>query len=115
MRTLIAIVCLFGCSRPAPVKPPSNTVEAAPVVDAAEEVEEEEPSQCVRYGELSGKAAKCTALSEEARQDLERWDIDMLARVSESGMDGSSPVDEEALCEKAADHIIKVAKEPCGL
>ena len=111
MRIVFALVCLFACGRPAPKQPPSNAVEAPPPV----EVEVEEPSPCKRYHELFSKAEACTALSEDQHRDLQQWETDMEASVSESGMDGSSPVDEEKLCEEAADHIIKVAKQPCGL
>jgi len=39
----------------------------------------------------------------------------MDASISESGMEGSTPVDEDRLCEEEADYIVKVAKQRCGL
>ena len=111
MKLLAAALCLLACGPPAPVQPPSNKVEAPPLAV----VEEPEVTECQRYHALRGKTADCEALSDEVRRDLEQWDTDMLASVSESGMDGSTPVDEERLCEEAADHIVKVATQPCGL
>ena len=113
MKLAALILYLVACGHPAPVQPPSNAVQAPAPSEV--EVEEEEPSQCARYHELRRKADACTVLSEEVRQDLQQWETDMMASVSESGMDNSTPVDEERLCEEAADHILKVAKQPCSL
>jgi hypothetical protein len=74
-----------------------------------------ESSPCERYHALRAKADACTALSDEARQDLQQWETDMLAAVSESGMDDSTPVDEDRQCEEAANHILEVAKQLCDL
>ena len=109
---LAMVACLFACSGPAVVAPNANRVVAPAPIDAAAVAD---PSPCERYQALRAKADACAALSEEARQDLQQWETDMRASVSESGMDGSTPVDEDRLCEEAADHILEVAKQPCDL
>jgi hypothetical protein len=86
-------------------------VAVAAPADASVDAE----SPCARYYALKAKADACTSLSDDARQDLQQWDTDLGASISESGMEGSTPVDEERLCDEAAEHVLEVAKQPCGL
>lgn len=111
MRANVLLVCLLACGGSSSVAPPANRVAAPPPADASVDAE----SPCARYEALKAKADACTALSDEARQDLQQWDTDMGASISESGMEGSTPVDEDRLCDEAADHVLAVAKQPCGL
>jgi hypothetical protein len=109
---LVAVLaCHRGSPTPVPPAPPASQPIAAQPTDAAPATE----SSCGRYAELMAAVESCTALSEEARQDLVQWQTDTLAAISESGMDDSTPVDEEALCDEAAQHVLAVAKQTCGL
>ena len=91
--------------------PAPSAPATAPPVEEASDTE----SSCGRYATLMAIVESCTALSDAARQDLVQWQTDTLAAISESGMEGSTPVDEEAMCEEAVEHVIEVAKQPCGL
>ena len=101
---ILVLALVVGCSHPAAKPAPSN-------VAAPEPVEAPEKSACARYQELLEKIEACTTISDENRQHIQQIDVDMRASVSESGMDGSSPVDPEALCE---DNIPYVEKSGAG-
>ncbi len=112
MHRALILMGALAChpSRPSPA-PVSSAPAVAPSHDAAIAAE----SSCDRYATLMAAVESCAALSDATRQDLVQWQTDTLAARSESGMDGSTPVDEEALCDEAVEHVLAVAKQPCGL
>jgi hypothetical protein len=101
---ILALVLLVGCHHPAPKPAPSNVAPAAP---APEPVDAPEKSACARYEELLDRIHDCTTISDENRQYIQQIDTDMKASISESGMDGSSPVDPEAMCEENIPYVQK--------
>ena len=74
-----------------------------------------EMSACERHHALEARAHECAALSDEIKQTIDQRGVDMLASISESGMDGSTPVDAEALCEEEIEYLMKVAGAACDL
>lgn len=98
---IVVLVLLVACSHPAAKPAPSN--HAPP----PEPIEAPEKSACARYQELLAKIQACTTLSDEDRQYVQQIDIDMQASISESGMEGSTPVDAESMCEDNIPYIEK--------
>ncbi len=99
---LVSYAACHAASRPVP----ANTAPLPPSVEA-KDTEAAKPSACSRYQALVTKISACTAISDADRRHVETIDTDMMAKVSESGMDDSSPVDEEALCESAIPYVEK--------
>ncbi|GEM_PF-3961394 len=103
------LVALVGCHRSSSPPVHSNRAEPTDVTLDAAEV-----TACERYRSLLDQASACTQLSDEIRQSITQRGIDMEASVSESGMDDSTPVDPEALCEDEVAYLVRVGS-PCGL
>lgn len=101
------LIGLASCHRTAP---PVASSTAPPAPDAAPE-----ESACARHTALHARVDSCTQLSDEVRQQIVQRDTDMGATISESGMEGATPVDEEQLCEEEIEFLLRVAAEPCGL
>lgn len=108
---MVVLVVLVACHPSSPRSAPTNaTPPAAPPADTAPEL-----TACQRYEELGAKVDACQGLSDEIKQGIAQRRTDTMASISESGMDDSTPVDPEALCEQDAAYLLRVAKQPCGL
>jgi hypothetical protein len=107
---IYVLVGLIACHKATPPPAASNTAPREPTPDAEIEI-----TACERHHALETRARECTALSDEIEQQIEQRAIDMLATISESGMDDSTPVDREALCEEEIEYLLRVAGTPCAL
>ena len=103
------MLALVGCHRSSSPPVHSNRAQSTEVAPEAPEV-----TACERYRSLMDQATACTQLSDEIRQSITQRENDMLASISESGMDDSTPVDHEALCDDEVTYLLRVGS-PCGL
>jgi hypothetical protein len=110
MVRILLLACVVACHKPPPPPPPTNTTPPAVEPDDPPEI-----TACARYYAIEKQIDACTALTDEVRQDLQQRRTDMGAAISESGMDDSTPVDEEAMCEEESEYVLRVAGAPCKL
>ncbi len=111
MFRMLALITLVACHASSSSSVPAHAARSEPPPPA----EVPEQTACERYEALGAKVDACGGLSEEIRQGIEQVRTDTLASISESGMDGSTPVDREELCEKDTAYLLRVAKQTCGL